>query len=99
MSRAAAVKSDVREVGSQLFRPRHLAPVVNTESDVVSPQQIVNLRNAPALVTNLDRISVTRRQHAQEVSQPLQVELPVWRKLEKDRAQSRIQRFCTREEQ
>jgi len=63
ISRPAAVKTNIGEIGSELLRPEHFPPIVNAICNVVARQQIVNLRYAPAFIAELDGVPVTARQN------------------------------------
>src|SRR5689334_15066623 len=67
VARAAAVEANVSEVSGELLRPGHLTPVVNTIRNVVAREQIVNLRNTPGFIAELDAVAVTARQNVQEI--------------------------------
>src|SRR5579864_1722450 len=99
VSAAASMKSNIGEVSGQLFRPRRLAPVMDTERDIMAAQQFVNLACVPALVAEFDHKSVSPGKHAEKLSEPLHIHLPSWRQLEQDRAEGRAQGPGTRHKQ
>src|SRR6185369_9797936 len=85
------MKANVRNVRSDLDRHLHRCKIVNAVRHVKFAQQLKHRRDKPTLITKLNRVRVLSRERRKKLRQPLDIYVPLRRKLKQDRSKLLLQ--------